>query len=482
MLTLPAPLSHAAVVEVASASEAVDVLAEALAAYSVSQDPTKLVYPIWRDPDVLDTWFSSGLWPIGTLGWPDNTRELQQYFPTSVLVTGADILFFWVARMMMMQLEVVKDIPFHTIYLHTLVRDAKGIKMSKTLGNVVDPLEVIDEFGADALRFTNCSMAALGGTLKLSTDRIKGYRNFGTKLWNASRFAEMNECHAAAREGVPQATQTVNKWIIGETARALETVNAALKSYRFNDAALGLYAHVWGVVCDWYVEFAKPLLQSDDAAVVAETRACMAWAIDQCLILLHPIMPFITEKLWGELADRDTMLIHQDWPTFGADLADADADAEMAWVIGLIESIRSARAELGVNAGAKLPLIQLELDVVGQGRLDRNRALIARLARVSEFDAADSAPKGSVTLPVAGGAFCLPLADVIDVAAEKARLEKGLAKLDKELGGLRGKLTNKKFTANAPDHVVEDQKSRLAAAEVEQSKLMAALSRLEAMG
>ena len=481
LLTLPVPLSHGAIVEVGSAAEAVDVLAEALAAYTVSQDPTKLVYPIWRDPDVLDTWFSSGLWPIGTLGWPDNTPELQKYFPTSVLVTGADILFFWVARMMMMQLEVVKDVPFHTIYLHTLVRDAKGIKMSKTLGNVVDPLEVIDEFGADALRFTNCSMAALGGTLKLSTERIKGYRNFGTKLWNASRFAEMNDCHGVASDGVPTATQTVNKWIIGETARALDTVNAALESYRFNDAALGLYAHVWGVVCDWYVEFAKPLLQSDDPAVVAETRACMAWAIDQCLILLHPIMPFITEKLWRDLAERDTALIHQDWPEYARDMADGEADAEMAWVIGLIENIRSARAELGVNAGAKLPLIELGLDATAQARLDRNRALIARLARVSEFDTGQAAPKGSVTLPVAGGAFCLPLADVVDVAAEKARLEKAMAKLDRELSGLRGKLANEKFIANAPEHVVEEQRSRLDTGETEAAKFAAAMSRLKAI-
>lgn len=432
-----------------------------------------------RDEDVLDTWFSSGLWPIGTLGWPDNTPELQRYFPTSTLVTGFDILFFWVARMMMMQMEVVKQVPFDTIYLHALVRDEKGIKMSKSIGNVIDPLDMVDEFGADALRFTMTSMAALGGTLKLSKERVKGNRNFGTKLWNAARFAEMNGCYEGRTTQDPysECTQTVNKWIMGETARAAAKVDKALGEYRFNEAALTLYAHTWGVVCDWYVEFAKPLFQSDDPAIVEETRATMAWAIDQCLILLHPIMPYITEKLWGELAVRDKMLVHTHWPVY-SDMGDAEADGEMHWVIGLIEAIRSARAELNVNAGAKLPLVELALDNVAQGRLKRNRALIERLARVSEFVTADDAPKGSVTLPVQGGAFCLPLADVVDVSAEKARLEKSLGKLSKEAGGLKGKLNNEKFLSNAPEDVVLDQKARLEETETQISKINAALERL----
>ena len=256
-----------------------------------------------RDPDVLDTWFSSGLWPIGTLGWPEDTDEMKRYFPTDVLVTGADILFFWVARMIMMQKAVVNEIPFHTVYLHQLVRDEKGKKMSKTTGNVIDPLEIVDEFGADALRFTNAQMAALGGVLKLSKQKITGYRNFTTKLWNAARFAEMNE--AVGSDGaVPEASATVNKWIIGETAKVRETVDAALEAYRFNDAANALYAFVWGKVCDWYVEFSKPLLLDGDAVTKAETQAVMAWVIDQCVVLLHPIMPFITEELWGTLGER----------------------------------------------------------------------------------------------------------------------------------------------------------------------------------
>ncbi len=445
-----------------------------------------------RDPDVLDTWFSSGLWPIGTLGWPDNTPELQRYFPTSVLITGFDIIFFWVARMMMMQLETVDDIPFDTVYVHALVRDEKGKKMSKSLGNVLDPLDLIDEYGADAVRFTLTAMAAMGRDLKLSTDRIQGYRNFGTKLWNAARFAEMNECFGEElfhNSSITlsylknPATQTANKWIIGETAKVREAVDAALAAYRFNDAANALYAHVWGKVCDWYVEFAKPLLQSDDPDIVAETRATMAWAIDQCLILLHPVMPFITEELWKGLAKRDGMLVHATWPDYAvSDLVDADADAEMTWVIGLIEAIRSTRTELRVPAGAKIPLIELELDAAGQAALERNRALVERLARVSDFQSADAAPKGAVTLPVKGGVFCLPLADLIDVAAERARLEKSMAKLTKEIGGLSGKLSNEKFLSQAPEAVVAEQRTRLAVAEEEAANLKAGLERLAALG
>jgi valyl-tRNA synthetase len=438
--------------------------------------------PLVRDPDVLDTWFSSGLWPIGTLGWPNWTEETQKYFPTSTLITGQDILFFWVARMMMMQLEVVDDIPFDTVYLHQLVRDEKGVKMSKTLGNVIDPLEMIDEFGADAVRFTMTSMAAIGGSLKLSMERVKGYRNFGTKLWNAARFAEMNECKPSADFDPTQVSQTVNKWIIGETARTLATVDKALEQHRFNDAAGALYAHVWGKVCDWYVELAKPLFQGDDAAAKAETQATMAWAIDQCLILLHPIMPYITEQLWDDITIRDNMLVHQDWPTYTmADLVDDAADREMNWVIALIEQVRSVRTELRVNAGAKIPMIQLDLDEAAETALAGNMAMIKRLARIEEVTQANEAPKGAITLAVEGGTFCLPLAEIIDVAAEKARLQKALDKLGKEAGGLKGKLNNEKFLANAPAAVVETQRVRLAAIEEETATLNAAFERINSL-
>jgi valyl-tRNA synthetase len=483
LATLPNPLSHMAVIEVADRDAAKHALATALAEYEVSQDPTRLVYPVWRDADVLDTWFSSGLWPIGTLGWPNWDESTSKYFPTDVLITGQDILFFWVARMMMMQLAVTDNIPFHTVYLHGLVRDEKGKKMSKTTGNVIDPLVIIDEFGADALRFTNTAMASIGGVLKLSTDRIKGYRNFGTKLWNACRFAEMNEAFgpAAMPGGFDPATgaqQTLNRWIIGETAKVRAEVDEALTAYRFNDAALGLYAFVWGKVCDWYVEFSKPLLNSEDEAVKAETRATMAWVLDQCLILLHPIMPFITEELWGTSGERAKMLIHADWPDYGAELVDAAADREMNWVIALIEQVRSVRAQMHVPAGLHVPLVVSSLDANGQAAWERNETLIKRLTRIDSLTHTDSFPKGTATIAVEGGTFGLPLADIIDVAEEKARLEKTLGKLAKEMGGLRGRLNNPKFVASAPEEVVEESRELLAQKEEEEAALKAALARL----
>ncbi|MEO0342210.1 MAG: valine--tRNA ligase [Pseudomonadota bacterium] len=446
------------------------------------EDESKDVMTLFRDPDVLDTWFSSGLWPIGTLGWPEETEALKKYFPTDVLITGFDIIFFWVARMMMMQLAVVDQKPFHTVYVHALVRDEKGKKMSKSLGNVLDPLELIEEFGADAVRFTLTAMAAMGRDLKLSTQRIAGYRNFGTKLWNATRFAEMNDAVGidVSKEGSAQ--YTVNKWIIGEVGRTRIAVDSALEQYRFNDAANVLYAFVWGTVCDWYVELCKPLLQGDDAAAKAETQKVLSWVIDQCLILMHPIMPFITEELWDATSDnRAKRLVHTDWPTYGDELIDAAADAEMNWVVSLIESIRSVRSEMGVNAGAKLPLLLLGLDEAAQGAFDRNRVMIERLARLDGVSTVAEAPKGAVTIPVQGGQVCLPLADVIDVAAETARLSKAIDKLDKEIKQTSGKLNNPKFVANAPEEVVNENREGLAAAQAERDKLMGALERVEAL-
>ena len=477
---LPTPLNHACVVEVADRNTAAHMIAESLAAYAVDQDPTKLVYPVWRDPDVLDTWFSSGLWPIGTLGWPEETEEMKTYFPTDVLITGFDILFFWVARMMMMQLAVADNIPFHTVYLHQLVRDEKGKKMSKTTGNVIDPLEIVDEYGADALRFTNTAMASIGGVLKLSKDRIAGYRNFGTKLWNACRFAEMNEAFASGPQATPPAaTAAVNKWIIGETAKVRETVDRALTDYRFNDAASALYGFTWNMVCDWYVEFSKPLLLDGDDAQKAEARATLAWVLDQTLLMLHPFMPFITEELWGELADRQKMLVHGDWPTYTkTDLVDEAASREMNWVISLIEAVRSARGEMHVPVGLYVPMQCLDLDDAGKAAWDANETMIKRLARIDSLTPIDEMPKGSVTLAVEGGTFCLPLADLIDVDEEKARLEKAMGKLAKDLGGLRGRLNNPKFVASAPEEVVAENRELLAQKEEEEAKLKAALARL----
>ena len=436
-----------------------------------------------RDPDVLDTWFSSGLWPIGTLGWPEDTDELKKYFPTSVLVTGQDILFFWVARMMMMQLAVVDEVPFKDVYLHGLVRDAKGKKMSKSVGNVVDPLEIIDEYGADALRFTNAAMASLGGVLKLDMQRIAGYRNFGTKLWNATRFAEMNGVYEnrVPSADIPQATATVNTWIIGETARVRAEVDAALDAYRFDDAAAALYRFVWGKVCDWYVEFAKPLLD-ENAPERAETQAVMGWVIDQCLILLHPIMPFITEELWSVTGERSKMLVHADWPTYGDDLIDAEADAEMNWVIGLIEGIRSARQQMHVPVGLYLPLVVKDFGDTAKAAWDRNEVLIKRLARIESLEVVESFPKGCATVPAKGATFGMPLADIIDVDAEKTRLDKALQKLAKEIGGMKGRLGNPKFVESAPEEVVEETRANLEAREGEEAKLKDALERLAEIG
>ncbi|WP_316012904.1 valine--tRNA ligase [Roseobacter sp. HKCCA0434] len=461
------------VVEVDSPTDAVEVFLQGLA-------QGEAVAPVWQDPDVLDTWFSSGLWPMGTLGWPDQTEELARYYPTSVLVTGFDIIFFWVARMMMMQKEMdpAARAPFHTVYVHALVRDEKGQKMSKSKGNVLDPLDLIDQYGADAVRFTLTAMAAMGRDLKLSTQRIEGYRNFGTKLWNAARFAEMNECRP---EGRPEPRAKVNRWIVGETARAKLAFDEAVGAYRFNDAASALYAHVWGTVCDWYVEFAKPMLQGDDEALRAETRATMAWAIDQCLILLHPIMPFITEELWKSLATREEMLVTTDWPDYGAELIDAEADAEIGWIRALIEEIRSVRAEMNVAGGAKTGLVLVGADDVTRQRFEDNRALVERLARIESVEYADAVPQGAVTLGVAGATVCLPLAGLVDVAAEAKRLDKALGKLGKEIGGLEKKLGNEKFLAKAPEEVVAEQRERLEAAETEAEKLRAAQARLDAL-
>ncbi len=437
------------------------------------------VYALYRDPDVLDTWFSSGLWPIGTLGWPEPTPELQKYFPTSVLVTGQDILFFWVARMMMMQLAVVNDIPFETVYLHGLVRDAKGKKMSKSLGNVVDPLEVIDEYGADALRFANAAMASLGGVLKLDTSRIAGYRNFGTKLWNACRFAEMNhvwEGHRTSEAPTPKAT--VNQWIIGEAARTLADVNAALADYRFDQAADALYKFVWGKVCDWYVEFAKPLFDGPEAT---ETRATMAWVLDQSMILLHPMMPFITEELWQTTGQRQKPLIHTDWPAYDLSLIDAKADREMNWVTTLIDDIRSARAQMHVPVGLKLDMVATTLTDEAKAAWARNEALIKRLARIEALTEGP-APKGSINVTAEGAAFAIPLAGIIDIGEEKARLTKAKDKLDKEITGLNGRLDNPNFARSAPEEVVDEARTNLEARQAEAATLQAALTRLAELG
>ncbi|KPD11104.1 valine--tRNA ligase [Phaeobacter sp. 11ANDIMAR09] len=455
--------------------------------------------PLLRDPDVLDTWFSSGLWPIGTLGWPEWTEETSKYFPTSTLVTGQDILFFWVARMMMMQMAVLDQdlpveqrIPFDTVYLHGLVRDAKGKKMSKSTGNVVDPLEIIDEYGADALRFTNAAMASLGGVLKLDMKRIEGYRNFVTKIWQACSYGDSQIDAFSVERGAepPKVTLPLNRWIIGEIAKLREEVDAGFESFRFNDAANALYSTFWNTFCDRYLEFTKPVFQSDDQAAKDETRATFAWAIDQALILMHPIMPFVTEELWNategrgvKMGDAAHMLAHAQWPSYtAADLVDAEAEAEMNWVIAVIGNVRSARSQLNVPSGSIVPMLVTEMDAAAQGYWDRNAGLIMNKARIESLTQADTLPKGCISIGAPGASFALPLADIIDVAAEKARQEKNLGKLAKELGGLRGRLKNPKFAASAPEEVVAEARENLSLREEEEAKIKEALARLQEIG
>ena len=432
-----------------------------------------------QDPDVLDTWFSSGLWPIGTLGWPEKTPALDEYFPTSTLITGQDILFFWVARMMMMQLAVVDKIPFSTVYLHGLVRDAKGKKMSKSTGNVVDPLDIIDAYGADALRFTNAAMASIGGVLKLDMQRIVGYRNFGTKLWNAARYAEMNGAQPS-KGNLPNPKENLNKWIMGETSKVLNEVQISFNNFRFNDAANALYAFTWGKVCDWYVELSKPLFSSSNKNIITETQETMGWVIDQCLILLHPIMPFITEELWGSLGKRSSLLVHQNWPNYTTtDLVEPEADQEMNWVISLIENIRSARQQMHVPAGLKIPLIYQEMTVGAQKTFERNSIMIMKLARISDAERINNFPKGTVSVSASGAIFGLPLADVIDIEAEKNRLIKAEEKLTKEINSMEGRLNNSKFVNSAPPEVVNETRDNVEKRKEEQLQVTKALKRLD---
>jgi valyl-tRNA synthetase len=441
---------------------------------------------ITRDPDVLDTWFSSALWPFATLGWPEKTPALERFYPSDVLVTGFDIIFFWVARMMMMGLHLMQAPPFHTVYIHALVRDEKGQKMSKSRGNVVDPIELIDEYGADALRFTLTAMAAQGRDVKLSKSRVEGYRNFGTKLWNAARFCEMNECVLDPAFDPASVKQTVNRWILSDLARLAGQVETAIESYRFNEAAGALYHFVWHVFCDWYVEFSKPHLAGRNETVKAETRATAAYVLDHILILLHPVMPFLTEELWQRLAEngpaRKTMLAAARWPALEGIASDAEATSEMEWIIRVVSDIRSVRAEMNVPAAAKIPLIVSGAGPHTLARLNRHDDLIKRLARLEWIHDTDEVPAGSVQMVIEEASFALPLADVIDMAEEIARLSREISRLDKEIARIDAKLGNENFLQRAPEEVIEEQRGRRAEYESGRARLAEAQARLKAAG
>ncbi|MEP0337897.1 MAG: valine--tRNA ligase [Alphaproteobacteria bacterium] len=435
-----------------------------------------------RDPDVLDTWFSSALWPFSTLGWPDETPELARHYPTDVLVTGFDIIFFWVARMMMMGLHFMDEVPFHTVYIHALVRDEKGQKMSKSKGNVIDPLDLINKFGADALRFTLTAFAAQGRDVKMSESRVEGYRNFCTKIWNAARFCDMNECRVDADFNPNSVNSTLNRWIVGKVSEAEKAMTAALGAYRFNDAAGALYAFTWNTFCDWYLEFAKPVFMGTDETAKAETRATTAWVLDQIITLLHPIVPFITEELWQTRAERAQPLITTPWPVYDAALVDAAVNAEMDWVVRLISQIRAVRSEMNVPPKAKIPMLLKDGDDAAQAALVTHRDLILRLAGLSDAGVlVGEVPKGAVQDVLDGAMIILPIADAIDLEAEKARLLKEISKQDAEIDRFEKKLGNAKFVANAPAEVVDGEREKLGEAQATRARLDEALKRLAAV-
>ncbi|MBO6725534.1 MAG: valine--tRNA ligase [Rhizobiaceae bacterium] len=436
-----------------------------------------------RDEDVLDTWFSSALWPFSTLGWPDKTPELKTYYQTDVLVTGFDIIFFWVARMMMMGMHFMEEEPFHTVYVHALVRDKHGAKMSKSKGNVIDPLDLIDEYGADALRFTLAIMAAQGRDVKLDPARIAGYRNFGTKLWNATRFGEMNGMKRDPALDLSNVKLTVNRWILTELTRTAAQVTEGITAYRFNDAASSAYRFVWNLFCDWYLELLKPVYSGEDEVAKAEARAVSAYVLDEIYKLLHPFMPFMTEELWAETAGdntRESLLCHAEWPQ--PDFADDEAAAEINWLVELVSGLRSVRAEMNVPPAAVAPLVIVGANSDTRERAARHDPAIRRLARAGEVGFADEAPKGAAQIVVGEATICLPLGDLIDVSAEAARLKREIDHNQGEIARIEKKLGNEKFVANAPAEVVEADREKLAELTETGERLKLALERVEAAG
>ena len=445
----------------------------------IDQEVTQII--LAQDPDVLDTWFSSGLWPFSTLGWPDATPELGEHYPNSILVTAFDIIFFWVARMMMMGLYTHKEVPFPEVLIHGLVVDEQGQKMSKSKGNGVDPLDLIDKFGADALRFSLAAQAAQGRNVRISESRVEGYRNFTTKLWNAARFCEMNECKPDPSFDPANATLPLSQWIIHEANKCAADVTREIEAFRFNDATGAVYRFAWNIFCDWHVELAKPVFFGDDDAAKKELRAATAYAFDQLLKLLHPFMPFVSEELWGAIGGHEKQLMVSDWPVFDKGLVNDGAADELNWMIGLITAVRSVRAEMNVPAGAQIEMLQVGDDAAIAARLETHGALIKRLARIEKISAVDAPPKGAVQVVHDNATYALPLGDVIDLNAEMARLQKEIDKVSKEIAGIDKKLANKNFVDKAPAKVVEEQHTRRADFEAQAEKLNAAMERLRSI-
>jgi len=423
-----------------------------------------------RDPDVLDTWFSSALWPFGTLGWPEETETLKRHYPNDLLISGFDILFFWDARMAMQGLEFMGDVPWRKLYLHGLVRAADGQKMSKSKGNVVDPLGLIDRFGADALRFFMAAMESQGRDVKMDEKRVEGYRNFATKLWNAARFLQANGVAASTSHEAPHAEAPVNRWIIAETVATVQAIDTAMSELRFDAAANAIYHFVWDQFCDWYIELTKGSMDE-------ETRAVAGWAFDQILVMLHPFMPFITEELWNLTGSRKTELIVARWPQ-ALYAVDSEAQGEIDWLIRLIGAMRTARTELNVPPGAKLSVVVHDAAEETRRRIDRQGAALARLGRVESLSFGDSVTGGAAQIVVDEATFILPLEGVIDIAAEKARLAKALAAAEKERDSLSGRLSNPSFVEKAKPEAVAKAREDHGEKAAEAERLKAALERL----
>ncbi len=472
-----------------------------------------------QDEDVLDTWFSSGLWPFSTQGWPEETDGLKTFYPGATLVTAFDIIFFWVARMMMLGIKFMDgEVPFKDVYIHAIVRDENGKKMSKSEGNVIDPVDLIDgieadalvakrttglrqpekapqvekatrkrypkgfdAYGADALRFTLAAMATKGRDINLSVERVAGYRNFGTKLWNATRFAQMNEAQFGGSIDPQSLELSINKWIVGELYKCTVTVSEAIEDYRFNDAASAAYHFTWDVLCDWYLELSKPILGGEDAAAKKETQAVLGWILEQTYVALHPFMPFITEVLWEQTAERSDFLMQQSWPGLKGGFEDQAAADELGWVLRIISQIRSVRSDVNVPAGAKVPVSLTGANAETARCVDAHRDVIMRLARLEKFDLADAAPAGSVKTVVDEATVVLEIADLIDASEEVARLDKQLGKLTGEITGLEKRLGNEAFVAKAPAEVVAEQRERLADLQGTRDKLSLAREQLAAI-
>lgn len=433
-----------------------------------------------RDPDVLDTWFSSALWPFSTLGWPDKTTELSTFYPTSLSVTGFDIIFFWVARMMMMGLHFMGEVPFPTVYVHALVRDQKGAKMSKSKGNIIDPLELIDQYSADALRFTLAIMAAQGRDVKLDTSRIAGYRNFATKLWNATRFAQMNGVKHDPAFKPEQTKLALNRWILTELSKTISAVTTGIEHYKFNESAAALYRFIWNTFCDWYLELLKPIFQGENEEAKNEAQACTAWVLDEVYKLLHPFMPHMTEELWSltEMQEikREDMLALTKWPE--KILIDEEAAADINWLIDVVTGIRSVRFEMNIPAATRAPLVVVEAGEVTRERVQRYEALLKKLARIEVIDFSDKVPEVSAQMILGEAVFCLPLGQLIDLEAERVRLRKEACKIEQDIEKISLKLNNPKFIANAKTEIVESEQNRVVELRAAQKKISIALERL----